>query len=241
MKADVIVQARTGSTRLPCKVMMDLCGKPVLQQIVERIQYCRLVDRVIVATTELAQDDVIEQLCLRRGYHVFRGSPKDVLDRYYNCARRYNAEHVVRMTADNALFDPGIVDQGIDYYFVNRKDYVYYREGLPLGTAIEIFPFSALETAWTESADPASREHVTAYMYRHPDRFVCDRVHAIGPRHDDLRLTMDTVPDYELVTRIYNELYEKNPRFTLEDVYLLLEKHPEWKALNALIVQKTVI
>lgn len=240
MKADVIIQARTGSTRLPGKVMMDLCGKPVLQQILERIGLCRRVGRIVVATTVLAQDDVIEQFCSDKGYAVYRGSSDDVLDRYYNCAKKYNADHIVRMTADNALFDPAIVDQGIDYYFAADKDYVYYREGLPLGTAVEIFRHSALEKAWAESSDPASREHVTAYMYRNPDRFVCERAHSAGPRHDDLRLTMDTEQDYQLVRNIYDGLYSKDRTFTLEDVYLLLEQNPAWRELNASVVQKKV-
>ena len=239
MKVAAIIQARMGSSRLPGKVLMNLCGRPVLWHIVNRIQESRYIDSVIIATSKNREDDVVERFAVENYINIYRGSQMNVLERFYKCARQYRPDIIVRLTGDNALIDPRIADLGIEYFFSKKDlDYVYYREGLPLGMAFEIFSSQALAKTYAEAEDAECLEHVTPYMYLNQDKFRSERVHVIGEDNSNLRWTLDTRRDYELLKRIYESLYSKDkPFFCYEDILEEYRSHEEWKMVNSDVKQ----
>jgi len=241
MRTVAIIQARMGSTRLPGKVLMDLEGRTILDRVVTRVRRAKSLADVVVATTDLPEDDAIVDECNRLGVRFYRGSSDDVLDRYYRAAAAAEAEGIVRITSDCPLIDPEIIDNLL-WYIANAPPVDYHSNILdyrtfPRGLDVEYMSWSTLETAWKEAIDPAEREHVTLYIYRRPEQFRLS-----GMRNDDdlsdHRWTVDTPEDLELVRKIYHALGRDD--FNLDDVLGVLELHPEWSAINAHIEQKKV-
>ncbi len=240
MNTVAIVQARMGSTRLPGKIMTELCKKPMLWHIVKRVRQSESVNEVVVATSREPADDTVEELAEKNHIVLWRGSQNHVLKRFYECASYYKADIVVRLTGDNALVDAGIIDSGIAYFKESQRDYIYYREGLPLGMAIEIFTYDALKCAYESASDAQCIEHVTPYLYKNPQLFQAERVPCVGKDYSYLRWTMDTERDKELISEIYKNLYQEGKYFSFEDILKEYEKHPQWKFLNTDIEQKKV-
>ena len=242
MKIVAIIQARTGSTRLPGKVLLDLSGEPMLVRVVNRVQRAQAIDRVVVATTTQPPDNAIVELCATRGWAFFRGSEDDVLDRYYQAAVANHADVVVRITSDCPLMDPAIVDRVVQAILEHQAALGYAcnflpQRTFPRGLETEVMRFDALERAWREDTNPAWREHVTPYIQRHPELF---RFHGVANDRDlsHLRWTVDTAEDLEFVRRIYGHF--GHDRFSWQDVLSLLEEHPEWMEINQRVVQKQV-
>ena len=237
------------STRLPGKVLMELNGTPVLLHIYNELKKCKMVDDIIIATSNHSEDDKIEDFCKSHGIKYYRGSHKNVLERFYKCASMNNSDLIIRLTGDNALIDSSIVDDGINHFLSKNNDYECYCDELPLGVSIEIFSYSALKKAYLEADDAECLEHVTPYFYRNPNTFHCENVstnkydaiiaymqkmYGISP--ENLRWTMDTPKDYELVSNIYKELEnEKNKSFT--KIIELYKYHPEWININSSVEQ----
>ena len=241
MKRAAIVQARTGSTRLPGKVLMKLAGKPVLYRVIERLRCCRELDEIVVATSDRENDEAIAALCRELEIFCFRGSENDVLDRFFRTARTVGAEIIVRITADCPLLDPRLLDRMM-LEFQSRKPPVDYlsntlKRTFPRGLDAEIFTARALEKAWREASHPAEREHVTPYIYHHPESF--RRAGFTNP--EDLsaqRWTLDTAEDFQLLSAIYKALYRPGPPFTTREVLEFLKLRPELAAVNRKIEQK---
>jgi spore coat polysaccharide biosynthesis protein SpsF len=233
-----IIQARMGSTRLPGKVLLPLLGRPILSRVVERTARAGLVDEVVVATTVDARDDAIVDLAAREGWAVERGSPADVLDRYAQAARAHEADVIVRITSDCPLIDPTLIDRTIEAFVDGDADYASNSlepRTFPRGLDVEVVARDALERAWREDDDLSLREHVTPYVYRHPDRFRL--VGVTCP--DDLsghRWCVDVPEDYELVGRIYDALGRDD--FGWRDALAIVEAHPDWSELNSHVTQK---
>lgn len=240
MRIVAIIQARMGSTRLPQKVLTDLCGKPMLWHIVNRVRQSGLVNDVVVATSVEQADDAVERMAKENGILCWRGSQDNVLERFYDCASHYQAEIVLRLTGDNALVDAGLIDMGITYFKENKFDYICYREGLPLGMAVEIFTYAALKQAYENAGDAQCLEHVTPYLYKNPDLFQAMRVPCIGENYSHLRWTMDTEQDKALITDIYETLYDGNHYFSFEDILKEYASHPQWMHMNESVEQKKV-
>ncbi len=173
MKVLLITQARFGSTRLPGKVLKEIAGKSLLQIHLERLSKCKEVSQIIVATTDQKEDDKISDLVKNLKFFVYRGSEKDVLDRFYKAAKPYSPDFVVRVTSDCPLIDPQLVDEVIKFTNLNNADYCSNTllEHFPDGQDIEVFKFQALETAWNETALPSDREHVTPYIRKNSSHF----------------------------------------------------------------------
>lgn len=241
----VVIQARMDSTRLPGKILAEVAGEPMLAHVVERSRALRGADRVVVATTDGTSDDLVARLCAERGWPVFRGSEEDVLDRYYRAAVEHSAEHVVRVTADCPLVDPHEGDRVIRRHLESGADYSHnitvWGSGMPLGTGIEIFTLAALERSWQEGLERHHREHVDEYVGDHRELFRIERVEAAAAvRRPNLRITVDTPEDLELVREIYARLQRPGTLVELVDAVALLEREPELAALNAHVRQKPI-
>ena len=225
-----VIQARMTSTRLPGKVLATICGTSLLELLVSRLSRAALLDGIIVATSENAADDPIADLSAALGLACHRGSENDVLSRFDGAAAQAEACTVVRITGDCPLIDAEIVDQSI-----NGADYASNTliRTYPIGMDTEVFKVSALRDAARRGDGPEEREHVTPYLYRNPDRFVLHSVAAPESlRAPELRLTVDTAEDLELVTKIFEALLPSNPAFGLEDILQLLRIHPDWLQIN---------
>ena len=238
MSTVAIIQARTGSTRLPGKVLLELLGEPVLAHVVHRVGRARLVDATVVATTEASGDDAIERVAADYGWTVFRGSEDDLTGRYLGAARMAAADRVIRITSDCPLVDPGVIDEVVTALGRDDADYAsncIEPRTFPRGLDVEAMTMDALERADREDADPASREHATPWIYRHPDRFRLAAVRS-AVDHSGQRWTLDTPEDFELIRRIYAAA--GNDAFSWTEALAIVEAHPDWVMLNRHVPQK---
>jgi spore coat polysaccharide biosynthesis protein SpsF len=172
-------------------------------------------------------------------HHIdcFRGSQNNVLERFYLCSKCYCGELIIRLTADNIFVDAQIIDAGIQYFRGQLNlDYLYYREGLPLGTAVELFTADALARTYQEAGDSECLEHVTLYMYRNPELFECQRAERQEKDYSHIRLTMDTEQDCQLVKELYKRLL-KNDVVLLKDAIKEIECDEKLKRINENIEQ----
>lgn len=234
MKTVAIIQARVGSTRLPKKVLMDLHGKTVLQHVVGRVETAG-VDVVVATTVEQADDEIVS-LCEKNNIKYFRGSEEDVLSRYYEAAKYSGAEQIVRVTSDCPLYDGSLLKDMLEYR--GDEDYLsnVIERRFPRGLDTEIFNFDVLEKAHKEASQKFEREHVTPYIYQNPDKFKI-RHYKRQPNLADMRWTLDTEEDWQMIKAVYDNLYE-GKIFSTVDVVEFLEANPEIANINAEIEQK---
>lgn len=266
MNVIAIIQARMASSRLPGKVLLDLGGKPMLEWVVERAGLAKTVDRIVVATTLDPSDDPVHEYCLQRGYLVERGSAYDVLDRYYQTARKHNAEIIIRITADCPLLDPELIDSAVNLLLQEHQnppfDFVANRlpppweRTYPVGLDIEVFRFEILELAWETATAKNQREHVTPYFYegtpvvllkpQAPPSVYSSAITPLGfhialmhhaPDYGHLRWTVDTPEDLELVRAIVSRLPKDSSSWV--EVLEVIHRNPELSQLNAHIQHKT--
>lgn len=234
MRIVVIVQARTGSSRLPGKVLLDLAGKPVIQRVYERACKISGVDNVVIATTIDQQDDKLVDFCNSLAIPIYRGSVLDVLDRYYQAAKHYEADAIVRITGDCPLVDPLEVNKVVDKFVSGDFDYVSNTQPpmLPDGLDVSIGSFSAYEKSWKEAKLKSEREHVTQYIRKHPEKF---RISSVEYNEDysEHRWTIDEQEDYEFISKIYEKLAEKKLYGHLRDVLIVLAENPDLVKLNS--------
>jgi len=251
-----IIQARRASSRLPDKVLLDIAGQPMLIQVYERTCMASTIDQTVIATTTDPADDAIQALCEQRGYPVCRGSVQDVLDRYYQTAHFYNAQVVVRITADCPVIDPDVIDVTVNSFLgientphanlATMTEYPYdfaanrlpppWGRTYPIGLDTEVCSYEALETAWFEADDAHQREHVMPFFYEHPERFRILHV-THKPDYGHLRWTVDTPEDLELIRQIYSHFPGRND-FSWFEILDLIERKPELATINASVVHK---
>lgn len=240
MKIVTIIQARMGSSRLPGKVLMDLGGGTVLSRVVQRSSRSKLATQTIVATTFLAKDDVVASECKRLGVAVFRGSEANVLDRYYQAALQHEAAIVVRVTADNPLVDPDLIDDVVRAILASHADYVNNRSPrfYPQGLDVEAFTFVALEQAWRQAKKQYEREHVTPYFYEHPELFDCVSVR--GPFDcSHHRWTLDTAEDLCVIREIYSRL-SNSDKFSWNEALAAAESGISLHDVHSHVAQESV-
>jgi spore coat polysaccharide biosynthesis protein SpsF len=238
-----IIQARMGSSRLPGKVLKKISGEPMLFHVVVRARQAQGVGQVVVATTTDESDDPVFEFCRRRGIPCYRGDPYDVLDRYYQAAKLYEAGIIVRLTGDCPLIDPQEVDRTIRAFFDAGVDFAAnrlpppWKRTTPIGMDTEVATFDALSRAWREAQAKYEREHVMPYLYDQPGRFsvlLADH----DPDFGRYRLAVDTQEDLELIRNIFNH-FGGTQAFAMRDIIELLEEHPEWLQINAAIQHKS--
>jgi spore coat polysaccharide biosynthesis protein SpsF len=198
------------------------------------------VNEVTVATSYDARDGAIVEECHRLRCRAFRGSEQDVLDRYYRAAQQADAEVVVRITSDCPLIDPQLSDHTIEAFLDERPDYASnaLERTYPRGLDTEVMSFAALESAWTNARETYQREHVTPFLYQHPERF---KLLSVKGDHDysQYRWTLDTPEDLEFLRAVYTRSVDRQD-LTWQDVLNIVKREPELAEINRHVVQKTI-
>jgi len=263
-----IIQARLSSSRLPGKVLLDIGGQPMLTRVVERARRAKLVNQVVVATSFAYRDDPLADYCIAHKYPCFRGSQFDVLDRFYQTAMTYEADVIVRLTADCPLIDPVVIDDTIRAFFgqktaglpsstdeeihasseIFRMDETYdfaanrlpppWKRTFPIGLDVEVCSFTGLERAWKETDQPFQREHVMPYFYEKPGQFKTFILEHT-PDYGAFRWTVDTAEDLALVREVFARFNNRDD-FSWKDVLALFEKEPQLAQINAQVQHKSV-
>ena len=228
-----IIQARMGSTRLPGKVMLDVeSNKTVLYFVIKQLQSCKLVDKIIIATTTLEADNKIADYLKDLGIDCFRGSSNNVLDRYYQCAKEYSVSTIVRIPSDKPLIDPEIVDNVVSMFMNSSYDYITNflpNPTFPSGTEVEVFSINALKKAWEKAKIPSEKEHVTPYFINHEDKFkIFHTENSENLSH--LRWAVDRIEDLKLVRKIASKI-KKRP-ILMKDILELFTREPELVKIN---------
>jgi len=237
LKVVAIVQTRMASSRLPGKVLADIGGQPMLVRVVERARRARLLAKLVVATSTDSDDDPIAAVCAERGYDCHRGDPLDVLDRYVQTARRFEAEVIVRLTGDCPLIDPEVIDRTVAAFLEANPPVDFAanrlpgRRSSPIGLDTEVCSMAALERAWREADQAHQREHVMPYLYDEPGRF---RTLLVWDDKDysHHRWTVDTPEDLELVRQVYDH-FDGRDTFSWKEVLDLVEREPWLANINA--------
>ena len=231
-----IIQARMGAQRLPGKVILKLPPKSsstVLDHIIRRLKRSQIVNQIIVATSRKQSEQPIINIACSYNLSVYRGSEIDVLSRYYRAAKKFSADIIARITADNPCLDTQLLDSTLKSHLDSGADYTH-TINYPLGINIEIISLAALAKAYLKARRDFEREHVTPFIYLHPRQFRISTLKAPKPYHDPkLRLTLDTPADYTLLSAIFNELYSQNHYFGLDDIINLLTRQPWLRNINA--------
>lgn len=229
-----------GSTRLPGKVLKDLEGESVLARVVSRLRRARLIDELLIATTDQPADDVIVEECKRCYVPVFRGDEKDVLDRYFRAAQFYRAGIVVRITSDCPLIDPEITDKTIGAFLDARPDYASNAlvRTYPRGLDTEVVTLEALERAWRAAREPYQRAHVTPYIYQNEAAFTILPV-AGDADYSHHRWTLDTPEDLAFIRAVYARVQDRET-FGWRETLDILEREPELLEMNRLVQQKAM-
>ena len=191
-----------------------------------------MIDKLVVATSVDVSDDAIEKMCLNNNIEVFRGDLDNVLDRFYQCAKQYNPDHIVRLTGDCPLADWEIIDNMIQYYLDVKLDYIATALKFPDGLDAEIVTMEALIKSKKNATLPSELEHVTQYINKNPSKFK-NRHFDFDKDLSSLRWTVDEPEDFILIEKIYQNLYKDNPLFLTDDILNLLQKQPELTKVNS--------
>jgi len=241
MTVGIIVQCRTGSSRLPAKVMMKADDEfLMIDYVINQLKHSKLHDEIVVATTNLKQDDVIFDYVTNRNIPCFRGDEKNVLDRHYQCAKKYAFSTIVRIPSDKPLIDPTIVDSVIEKFQSNSYDYISnfsvdvndnhrFIPSYPSGTEVEIFSFAALENAWKNATSEHDKEHVTPYIYSNLEKF---NILTLKSEKDlsQFRWALDYENDLKLIRIIISKI-QKRP-ILMNDILELFEQEPDLTKIN---------
>jgi spore coat polysaccharide biosynthesis protein SpsF len=243
-KVVAIIQARMAASRLPGKVLKTLGHQPVLGWMLARTKRAELIDEVVIATTTDPSDDPVAEYCRQQSALFSRGSMQDVLDRYYQAAKAHQADVIVRLTADCPFIDPGLLDEDLRIFlqaepkldFAANRLPPPFRRTIPIGLDAEYCWFEGLEKAWLEAREKHQREHVMPYFYEHPERFRILHI-TRQPDHGDLRWTVDTPEDLQLLRQIVS-FFPGRDDFSWQEVLELVQQHPELNQINAGIRHK---
>lgn len=231
MNTIAIVQARMSSTRLPGKVLKLLAGKPVLDHVVRRVQQCKNISKVVVATSIDESDTLIQSWCEENNIICYRGSLNDVLDRFYQAAKIYNAKNILRITADCPVIDYTILDEVIERHQQGDYDYYGLKGDFPDGLDCTVLSYKALSTAWFNAKLYSEREHVGPYIEKHPELFKLGGYEKFK-NLSHLRWTLDEPNDYDFLKIIFDELYKINNYFGHELILDLLKQKPNLNKIN---------
>lgn len=241
MRIIATIEARMSSTRLPGKVLMPASGKPLLEHLVNRLRSVASIDGIVLATTLSESDNQLEKFCKNIGLDCFRGSENDVLKRVIEAAEFMKADIVVEITGDCPIIDQDLIEQTIQIFLNNDVQYASNSliRSYPDGMDTQVIQLNALKSSRDLTNDPLDLEHVTRYIVNHPELY--KRVNLIAPpslNWPNLGLTLDEPSDYVLLKKIIEHFYNTNPLFSCFDAICLLEKNPDWVAINQKVIRK---
>lgn len=231
MKPTAIIQVRMGSTRLPGKVLKKLNGISVLECLLDQLNFSRQLNDKVIATTINSNDDIISKFCESKNIKWYRGSQDNVLDRYYQCAKKFSFDTIVRITSDCPLIDPYVVDKVINFYSKNSYDYVnnFFKRTYPYGNDVEIFSFDVLEKVWNNATKHSDKEHVTPYIYNNPDKFSIGWIEN-KENLSNFHWTVDRIEDLIFVQKIFNKI--SNRPILIKDIIRLIKDEPSLLEIN---------
>lgn len=234
MKILCLLQARMDSSRFPGKTMKPILGKPMIQYILDSLSFSKMIDEIVVVTSMNSKDDVLVKYLEKNNWKYFRGDEKDVLKRYSDATRKFDGDYIVRVTADNPLLDPTIIDRVILTTTKNKDDYGSNNltKSYPYGYTVEVISKNTLEEIEKKASNSADREHVTLFIHKNKEKFKVSSIQAPAElSHPDWRLTVDTAEDYELINKIFENLYSETP-IKYEAVIDFLLKNPKLLKIN---------
>lgn len=232
----MLINCRTASTRLPNKALKKICGKETIALLIERMKYCSNTNEIILCTTEMAEDDVLVDIANREGVEVFRGPDENVALRLLLASRKYNLDHIVRVTGDDLLRDIPLIDQAIESHLKNHADYTYMK-GVVYSCDTEIISVRALETIVDRAACPENTEYLTWYL-EDKTAFVHNEINAPSDYYRDYRITLDTIEDFKLLEALHEALYKPGCPIDLRRALCYMDEHPELAKINATIMPK---
>lgn len=235
-KVVAIIQARMGSTRLPGKVLKEISGKPLLWHLINRLRKSKSLQDIVIATTTNESDKKIIEFCKKNAVNYFAGSENDVLDRYYQAGKKFEAYSIARITADCPVIDPQIVDEVINEYTKVGYDVCGLSGEFPDGLDVEVFSFKALEDTWKNAKLLSEREHVTPYMWNHPEKFRLGK-YVKFENLGHYRWTVDEERDLRFIREIFSRLYKPDEIFLTYDILRLMEREPELLKINTGIIR----
>jgi spore coat polysaccharide biosynthesis protein SpsF len=248
MKVVALVQARMGSTRFRGKVLKEVSGKPMLKHVIDRLKHAKTLSEIIIATSVNERDKPIVELSKRLGVGCFVGSEEDVLDRFLKAAEQARADVIVRVTADCPLIDPCTVDKIVSCHLQSNVDYTRTlidennNKSFPRGLDTEVFSMKLLRRIHELAKDPYEREHVTVFIYNHPQFFRIEVIEAEGIlQMPSYRLCVDVEDDLRLIREIYDRLYNPNKIIDIKEVIKLLNENPELQKINVHVKQKPLV
>ena len=226
-----IIQIRLNSSRLKRKALLKIQNLTLIEHLFSQLSYSTQIDKKIIATTTESIDNDIEKLANNIGVECFRGNSLNVLDRYYNCAKSFDIDTIVRISGDAPLIDPVIVDKTIEYYKKNNFDYVsnFFRRTFPIGTEIEIFSFKTLEKCWKTAQQSYEKEHVTPFIYEHPELFNIGFIEH-SENLSNLHWTVDRIEDFNFVEIILQKIKERP--VSMNQIINLLKLEPDLLKIN---------
>ena len=237
----ILIQARTASSRLPGKVLLDILGKPLLLRMYERVSALKTPVKIVVATTSDSRDKKIVEICKAEGIDVFCGHPTDLLDRHYQAALYYEAANIAKIPSDCPLIDPDIIDLVFDKFSLMGCDYAsnLHPPSFPDGNDVEVMTARCLKQAWENAVLPMEREHTTPFIWDRPGRFKIENISCIvksdGQKADfsmSYRWTLDYYEDYLMIRKVFEALYKDNKNFGMTDILSFLSCHPEIMKIN---------
>jgi spore coat polysaccharide biosynthesis protein SpsF len=205
LSVGLVIQARMGSSRLPGKVLKKLGDKSLLGYLISRLFKMQNKVKIVIATSNLDNDDKIESFCKLNNISCFRGDEENVLERYYLCAKKEGFEHIIRLTGDNPFIDIEELDNLIDLHLRNSSDYSRSFAVLPKGVGGEIFTFEALEISYKKGHKENHIEHVNEYIEGNKDKFKISELKVdLKKNRPEISLTVDTLDDYKKACFIVN-------------------------------------
>lgn len=243
-KVGIIIQARMGSTRFPGKVLKKIDDKnTVLELLLKRMKLCKSIDEIIIATTPDEKNSLIIDLAKKHDVSYFIGSETNVLERFYEAAKHFNLDIIVRITADCPFVDPKILDNMINFYVNNKYEYVMnldWNSNFPPGFDTEIFSFKVLEKIFNLAKNSDEKEHVTLFIKKHPYMFLIFSYNLKNlKKYKDLRLTIDEKEDLSMCREIFKKLKENGKflNFSIFDILEIIENNPEIVKINKHLIK----
>lgn len=232
-----IIQARLSSTRLPGKIFLTGYKKSLIEHLIERLKFSRKISKIIVATPKTSKHNFFSTFFDSKKNDIFFGSENNVLERYYNCAKKFKSDIIIRVTSDCPLMDHRIIDEMINYFNNNKCDYLsnVHPRHYPLGLDIEIFSFLALKKAYLNANKIFDKEHVTPFIWKNKDKF---QILNFKPKkikkrlNNTFRLTLDYLEDYILIFNVFNKLYKQDKNFSLNKILSFLKNNKKISRIN---------